>query len=163
MVCNRIIVRWLSLDRTLHNCDTKRPLCRINGLPWDRCDLLKKSRQSHAFAWLPLLGMLLQLAFSVGHFDGPDHREGYFGSAIEDLFAVADANDWPASHDKQHGRQECAICLIASLGVVLPMPAGGSLLPEPIDHAIRWFEISNAAAAVPTTSNHAIRGPPSQL
>jgi len=163
VVCIRIMMRWLTLDRTLHNCDTKHPSCMNTGVWSGGCDLVKTIRQSHAFAWLPLLGMFLQLVFSIGHFDGPNHRDGYFDSAIGDLFAVADASGSPTRHDKQHGRHECAICLMASLGVVLPMPAGGSLLPESMHLAIRWFENSNPAATVPTVSNHTIRGPPFQI
>ena len=126
-------------------------------------DLLKRFRQSHAFFWLPLLGMFLQLAFSIGHFDGPYHHDSYLDSVIEDLLAVPDATESQISHDKQHGHQECAICLIASMSVVLPIPAGGSLLAESMDHVIRWFEFSSQAAAVSTASNHTIRGPPFQL
>jgi hypothetical protein len=114
-------------------------------------------------ALLPLLALCLQLAFSIGHFDGPSHQEGYLSSAIENLFAEADASQSPASHDKQHGSHECAICLIASLDGMLPMPAGGSLLPETLDQAIRWSEFSSPVAAVPATSHHTIRGPPFQL
>jgi len=121
----------------------------------DKPSMAERLRRSRTIAWTVLFGMFVHFALSVGHLDGPTHRNGLLLAALERLVGPV------AEGHHSDTRQDCSICLIAALGAALPTPPPGSAICQPACILIDWAEGSVKSPALVPAQHYEIRAPPS--
>ncbi|MBB4170558.1 hypothetical protein FHX09_004438 [Rhizobium sp. BK538] len=121
----------------------------------------ERLQRSRAIGWVALLGMLLQLALSIGHIDGPYHQDGLLLSATEKLVTPVGNEPQSRHDDDEHPHHDCNICLISALATALLMLSAGSVLYEPAIFMIAWVALASRRQMFLSSKHYEIRGPPS--
>jgi hypothetical protein len=125
---------------------------------------VKRLRHWRGGAFLALLGMLFQLAVTIGHVDGegPFHRDGLLLSSI-DGFAHT-LTGAPVSHDDQNGgrqRDYCPLCWLHSVAGSLTLPVVTQVHGLPVSFDIAWPIKAQDVQSIRRSLLYEIRGPPS--
>lgn len=109
-------------------------------------------------ACLALCGLLLQLLLSIGHVDGPVHRDGLVLTALEKVVFSGQGHASP-DHDQHPAKHDCSLCSIAAVvaagtppGIAIPGLTFGKYEPAAAFPAVGQQRLC--------ASHYAIRGPP---